>query len=187
MKFTYNSRIIKHLGSELITSDEIALTELLKNSYDAHAQNISIQFLSSIGNLDESRMLISSVHPDIVNTISECDTGYNILLIEDNGSGMDRRTLTKGFFDIGTDIKVNEKNSLGKNDNIILGEKGIGRLSAQRIGPILIIETKHKDSDDIYCIEIEWEKFINNQTEEAPELTINDTSGDSYTRLEMVS
>lgn len=38
MKFTYNPRVIKQLGTELITSDSVAIIELIKNSYDAKHQ-----------------------------------------------------------------------------------------------------------------------------------------------------
>ena len=33
MKFDYNSRIVEQLGAELITSAEMAISELMKNSY----------------------------------------------------------------------------------------------------------------------------------------------------------
>ena len=34
-KIVIDSRIIKHLGSDLITSSDVAVTELVKNSIDA--------------------------------------------------------------------------------------------------------------------------------------------------------
>lgn len=37
-----NPRIIKHLGKDLITTSDVAVVELIKNSLDAKAQNIKL-------------------------------------------------------------------------------------------------------------------------------------------------
>ncbi len=58
MKFSYNARIIKHLGYELVTSDEGAITELIKNSYDAKASQVKIQCISSKSNLSVKQAII---------------------------------------------------------------------------------------------------------------------------------
>ena len=57
MKFTYNPRIIRQLGTELITSDSIALSELIKNSFDAKANRVDTRFLDSIDNLNRSTLI----------------------------------------------------------------------------------------------------------------------------------
>ena len=40
-KIVIDPRVIKHLGRDLITSPEVAVIELLKNSIDAKAKNIN--------------------------------------------------------------------------------------------------------------------------------------------------
>ena len=42
--FTISARTLLHLGSELITSDEIALYELIKNSFDAGSSYVDVNF-----------------------------------------------------------------------------------------------------------------------------------------------
>ena len=39
-KIEIDPRVIKHLGSDLITSSDVAITELIKNSIDAHSKNV---------------------------------------------------------------------------------------------------------------------------------------------------
>ncbi|WP_419699043.1 sensor histidine kinase [Mucilaginibacter sp. NFX135] len=181
MKFSYNSRIIKHLGYELITSDEVAITELIKNSYDAKATVVNIQFISSISLLINTKGLqpIPQKVLDILNDIKP----FGIIILEDNGKGMDYENLTKGFFEVGSTLKVDEKISAGENDPIILGDKGIGRLAAQRISPVLLVETKVGGKADINVVQVEWEDFFKSKEADAPEFTIPTELKNSYTRL----
>ncbi|MFW1678288.1 hypothetical protein ACFVYJ_10985 [Pontibacter sp. JAM-7] len=41
--FKVSARALRHLGAELITSDDIALYELIKNSFDAKSENVTIK------------------------------------------------------------------------------------------------------------------------------------------------
>lgn len=51
MRFTINTRVLEHLGRELITSDEVAIVELIKNSYDANAPEAFIHFIDNPSDL----------------------------------------------------------------------------------------------------------------------------------------
>lgn len=187
MKFTYNPRIIRHLGYELITSDEIALTELIKNSYDARATKVNLQLLSSFEHLDE-KILGEPLPEELRNILSKYDS-KGILLVEDNGTGMNKDVLRKGFFEVGSTLKKEEKtknNYSEENDSIILGDKGIGRLAAQRIAPTLIVETIEEETSEINIVEINWDEFISNKDYDAPELTSNCVKSSGYTRLWMI-
>lgn len=180
MKFSYNARIIKHLGYELITSDEVAITELIKNSYDAKASKVNIQFLSNIKNLSK-KILLQPVPEEVINVIQHNEFG--LILIEDNGSGMSYETLQNGFFEVGGTLKKEEKQKASDEAQIILGEKGIGRLAAQRISSEMIVETAVKDSSHINFVKVKWEDFINSSSAEAPEYTCSTINKKSYTRL----
>lgn len=79
MKFTYNPRIIRQLGTELITSDSIALSELIKNSFDAKANRVDIRFLDSIDNLNRST-LINPLPAIVEQAIKE--TGSNFIILK---------------------------------------------------------------------------------------------------------
>ena len=50
MKITISPRVIKHLGKDLITSSEVAVVELIKNSIDAKARNINLRIYDSLPN-----------------------------------------------------------------------------------------------------------------------------------------
>ncbi|MES2670653.1 MAG: sensor histidine kinase [Pseudomonadota bacterium] len=53
--FSVAARTLIHLGAELITSDEVALNELIKNAFDAESPRVRIDFHVSLGQtkLDE--------------------------------------------------------------------------------------------------------------------------------------
>lgn len=183
MKFTYNSRIIRHLGYELITSDAIALTELIKNSYDAKADTVLINYYDSVENIapnDFDRPIDILISYQL-----EKMKPSGILIIEDNGKGMDSNTLKKGFFEIGSTVKWEEKKSQSEGDDtIILGDKGIGRLASQRISPILIVETYDSEKKEINIVIVEWSKFFDGSNDyDAPEYKIENQSRVPYTRL----
>ena len=154
VKMKINPRIIEHLGNDLITSASVAIVELIKNSIDAHSDRVNIQFFDSIENVKRNDKLLVPLDFDIVSLLErECKT-FDILLIEDIGIGMNEVQLQEGFFNIGTDIKL-------KNDEkIYLGEKGIGRLAAQRLGKKLILETASQDDITRKIVVIDWNELI---------------------------
>ena len=47
-KIVIDPRVIKHLGRDLITSPEVAVIELLKNSIDAKAKNINLRLYNGL-------------------------------------------------------------------------------------------------------------------------------------------
>ncbi|PKO92574.1 MAG: histidine kinase [Betaproteobacteria bacterium HGW-Betaproteobacteria-1] len=71
-KFDVAARTLIHLGSELITSDEIAIHELIKNSFDAGSPRVSVKFmvLFSIELIDKCKKLLLVANP-IKNPIEE--------------------------------------------------------------------------------------------------------------------
>jgi len=75
VRFSVDAGVIDRLGSELVARQETAVSELVKNSYDADATKVNIKFENS---------------DDIGGT----------LYIEDNGSGMNREQLINGFMRI---------------------------------------------------------------------------------------
>lgn len=183
MRFTYNSRIIRHLGYELITSDAIALTELIKNSYDAKADKVLINYFNGIQMLNPNDF-DSPINSLISNELIKINP-LGILSIEDNGKGMDYETLKKGFFEIGSNLKSHEKRNQSDNDDtIILGDKGIGRLASQRISPILIVESCDHKTKEVNVVIVKWSEFFSgNDNYDAPEFKIENQNIGSYTRL----
>ena len=135
--FAITPRVIAHLGEDLIKNENIALVELVKNSYDAQATFCEIEFFF-IG--DE----LSKV------------------TITDDGIGMDLNTVENAWLVIGTDNKKKqlEHPSTGR---LPLGEKGIGRLGVHKLGRKIRVQT-HKYGHNEVLIDIDWTKLANAQS-----------------------
>ncbi|GIP22905.1 ATP-binding protein [Paenibacillus sp. J22TS3] len=185
MKFTFNSRVIEHLGSDLITKDEIAITELVKNSYDAEAEEIRLHFIENpVTHNFES--FLRPIGNQLLEKIKKKSNDQQIVIIEDNGIGMNQEDLQNGFFTIGTDIKKKQKNEKKINSRMPLGEKGIGRLAAQRLSKVLFIETTKLDMNSTLLIMIDWDRLIStNSRIDELELEVQqfEKSSTNYTRL----
>ena len=59
--FSVSARTLIHLGAELITSDEIAIYELIKNSFDAGSKRVKINFIIAlpIRNIEKVRSILN--------------------------------------------------------------------------------------------------------------------------------
>jgi len=115
VNFKVDLNLLLELGEELISKDEIAVSELVKNSYDADA------------------------------TVVEVSIQNGSITIADNGNGMNMDTVQNSWLVIGTSFKRrNTKSPMGRR---VLGEKGIGRLSAFRLGNSLLMKTRSEGND----------------------------------------
>lgn len=81
LRFTTDAGLIDRLGRELVGRQETALIELVKNSFDADAQNVTV-------------------------TLER-----HALVIEDDGTGMTREELIAGFLRLASTLKVSEPRS----------------------------------------------------------------------------
>ncbi|MBS1519878.1 MAG: ATP-binding protein [Bacteroidetes bacterium] len=186
MKFEYSPRILAQLGTELITSDEVAFTELLKNAYDAKATVVNVHFLESIDKLDVAKLL-TPLPDDVLAAVKAASNKAPVIIIEDNGKGMDYNELQNGFFKVGSDLKEQQKRkdeNDGSTEKMILGDKGLGRLSSQRLAATLLVETSSKGEKDLLnLVTVNWSKFAKDLDEDAPELRIKKLTSLPYTRL----
>lgn len=119
--FKPRARLLKLLGEELIGSQHLALFELIKNAYDADADNVVI----NIHNIDNMKSTIIS--------------------IKDNGCGMTLDTIRNSWLEPGTDRKekmVENRIYTEKYHRLPLGSKGVGRFAAYKLGNIVTLYTK---------------------------------------------
>jgi len=108
VRFTVDAGHINRLGRELVARQETAVSELVKNAYDADAATVKLSFEDTI------------------------QLGGR-LTISDNGNGMDRQQLIDGFMRLSSTDKVsNPISPIYKRKRA--GRKGIGRFAAQRLG-----------------------------------------------------
>lgn len=133
------ARVVIQLGEQLIENEVAALLEIIKNSYDADANNVFIE----------------------INTVSSTNLGQGFITIRDNGNGMNKDQIKNGFLLIST-INKTEKSGSKRHDRVPLGEKGVGRLSTQRLATFLNLRTKGWQRDEEYLLSIDWNKFHEN-------------------------
>ena len=131
-------RAIEAMGASLVTNDNVAVLELVKNAYDAFAYNVNIIFSH-----DNSKITII-----------------------DDGVGMTLEEIAKSWATISTTYKVDNK-CIERNGvkRIVSGNKGLGRLSASRLGGKLTLITKAENSPFLKTVFI-WEDFYKQENPE---------------------
>lgn len=118
MKLTASARLIMQLGEQLIEDELVALLELIKNAYDADANNVDV----------------------VIDTDTVTPYGTGRIEIKDDGNGMIPSIVRNSFLRLSTSFKEEEKSSIYYHRRV-LGKKGIGRLSFQRLGNYITVET----------------------------------------------
>lgn len=133
VRFSVDAGVIDRLGTELVARQETAVSELVKNSYDADARIVTLKFEDS-------------------------DSIGGTLVIDDDGLGMTKEQLVNGFMRISSTDKL--RNPLSERYNRKRsGQKGIGRFAVQRLGEKLTITTQTKGSEKALELTIEWKKY----------------------------
>ena len=134
VKIRPSSNLIDSIGKNLIIDEISAIVELIKNSYDADAENVFIKFYQE---------------------------GANLLIeIKDDGNGMSFSTVENNWMVPATDYKKKNKYS-SKKKRRVLGEKGLGRYSVGILGNFLALETIKNSKKTL--LKIEWDKIKNFQ------------------------
>lgn len=135
--FRPRARLLLQLGDQLIRSENIALLELVKNSYDADANTVSV----SMNSIDDKRK--------------------GSIIIQDDGVGMDADIVRNVWMEPGSDYKeklFKAGKRTPKYKRLPLGEKGIGRFGAHRLGNKIELITRKAGHDEV-AIKIDWTDF----------------------------
>lgn len=100
---------------------------------------------------------------DFVQCLDTCYDEHNSIEIVDSGSGMSLSEITTNFLTLGTPARKREVDRILTHggSKIPLGEKGIGRLSAMRLGQRLKLETARAEDARVNILEIDWRRFEN--------------------------
>lgn len=107
---------------------------------------------------------IARNHKELASCLQQAQAKYNTITISDSGIGMSIDDLQHNFLVIGTASRKRDVEAAlkrGDRDTPYLGEKGIGRLSAMRLGEYLRVETARKEDTHLNTLEINWEEFAN--------------------------
>ena len=139
LQFRVSAELKNILGRDLITSPDIAILELVKNSYDAHATKVEITF----------------------------DDDY--IAIADNGKGMSKDDLINKWLFVAYSAKsdgTEDKSYRSKFKRHYAGAKGIGRMSCDRLARNLTLTTRSAEENKTEVLHVDWSVFeINKQTE----------------------
>lgn len=145
ISFATRARTIDHLGREQIADCPTAISELWKNAYDAYARNVELHIF---------------------------DGKEPVAAIYDDGHGMNYEEFVGKWLVVGTEAKfenstIPDEDRLGLEPRLRQGHKGIGRLSAANLGPVLLVVSKRKKHDFIAAL-LDWRIFEN------PFINLND-------------
>lgn len=122
--FKAHARLLTMLGEQLIKNERIALVELVKNSYDADATLVTVDF-QDFG--EDFAVREGSA-----------------IVITDNGSGMDAEVVSTVWMNPATPSKAITKAKTPKTQlgRVLQGEKGIGRFATFKLGRQVCLTTR---------------------------------------------
>ncbi len=147
--FRISAAVVKQLGEELVSDELTAIMELVKNSYDADADWVKIT-INTTSPLND---------PDLK---FKGQPGY--IIIEDNGTGMDDDDIIDKWLFISVSHKreMKLKGETTNKERTPLGDKGLGRLSTQRLGNILEMFTGISGATQQHHVAFDWRNFAEN-------------------------
>ena len=130
LPFTVDAELLRELGERLVGKPHIALAELIKNSYDADATQVTIKFLPN----------------------EDC------IEVSDDGHGMDFSAFRDSWMRIGTTHKrARRSKNLGRQ---MTGSKGVGRLAVQFLANRMTIRTVPEGSGEWLEAKVSWEEAV---------------------------
>jgi len=135
--FQPRARLLLQLGDKLIKNENVALLELIKNSYDADAKKVVLK-LENIADSKSGRI-------DII----------------DDGEGMNLKIIEDVWLEPGSDYKAQllaKNQRSAKYKRLPIGEKGIGRFGVHKLGNKIELVSRMEGQDEVVVI-IDWNKF----------------------------
>ena len=113
LQISFSHSILEHLGVNLYSNVPAVLAEVVANSWDADAENVSV----------------------------DIDPAGDRIVITDDGSGMTRDEVIDRFLNIGYQKRIVEGNRTKKKNRLIMGRKGVGKLSVFAIAERIEVHT----------------------------------------------
>lgn len=191
LRLEVHPSVVFKLGADLITDDMQALIELIKNSYDADATRVRViidthtRFDPVTGEVRDDPSIASpddlpdketSQQEDAIDAGREesaplpedADIAPYLLgsiTIVDDGVGMDLDRVRRGWLTVSLSEKqaMKAKGETTKKDRTPLGDKGLGRLGAQRLGGQMIMTTVRSSDGDTPAnplrVTMNWNEF----------------------------
>ena len=156
VRFRVSASVLTRLGEELITDSTQALLELIKNAYDADARTVTVDINTTlVTELPSAGIAPSPSENDIPSDpieggqASGAGNGHGKPLvgyvrISDTGHGMDAEAIRQGWLTLSASPKqeVKRRGETTAGKRVPLGDKGLGRLGAQRLGDLVRLRTR---------------------------------------------
>lgn len=156
LHFDVSTGLKRVLGRELITDDEVAIFELVKNSFDAGADSVQLYF------------------------------GDGKIVIADNGSGMSYEDLTDKWLFVAysskrTDRSADDFRNIAAGRRHYAGSKGIGRFSSDRLGEEVVIQSRPKGrAKTVHRLTVDWELFEKDAKEHFEKVPVRYAEQDAF-------
>ena len=143
LKWRFDVSTFRLIGRDLITDRVTALFELVKNCYDANAQNVNVIF-ENVG----------------------AGKKQAIIRVEDDGYGMSFEDIRDKWMVIGTSSKRARPYSPEPFNRRCVGEKGIGRFAVDKLGDKVSVITKKEGTEKWLRVDIDWTSYYTETEEE---------------------
>lgn len=157
LHFDVSTGLKRVLGRELITDDEVAIFELVKNSFDAGANSVHLHF------------------------------SENSIVVADNGSGMSYDDLTNKWLFVAYSSKRSLRSeddfrNIAAERRHYAGSKGIGRFSSDRLGKEVTVQSRPKRSlkRHINRLTVDWARFDKNDIEHFDKIPVTYSETDAF-------
>lgn len=174
--FRPKARLLQLLGDELIGNSRLAVFELVKNAYDADANKVVIRLeLASKNELD-----LSNGNPTVRDV---CMKHKSQITVTDDGEGMTLDVLRSVWLVPGDDHRRQDRlasRRTARHQRLPLGEKGLGRFAAHKLGNRITLITRAQDAKE-FVVDIDWNKLVSRPyLDEAP-VTIRQRQPEEFT------
>lgn len=159
LHFTTNAKLGQLIGRELITNNIAAVFELIKNSYDAFATEVTIELKDFDIQEEDVKDIKKASKSD-----KRISNDQSAIIISDNGKGMTKKEIKDRWMVIGTTSKENiiREETVRRSKRIariINGEKGIGRFGCDRLGAVLNMISVGGDGEERNLLTVNWDEF----------------------------
>jgi len=155
LNFTVSAGLKRIIGRDLIVSDFVAVFELVKNSFDAHAKNVLLAFED------------------------DC------IWVIDDGKGMTYQDLVDKWLFVAYSAKkdgTEDKDYRGQKQSsgAFAGNKGVGRFSCDRLGAHLTMQSKTQSAQKIEALDVDWDRFEGNDKDHFIKIPVQHSSAPSF-------
>ncbi|MDO8971659.1 MAG: ATP-binding protein, partial [Saprospiraceae bacterium] len=155
LNFKVSSGLKRIIGRDLIVSDFVAVFELVKNSFDAHAKNVHLIFEDSY------------------------------IWVIDDGKGMSYQDLIDKWLFVAYSAKKDgseDKDYRGQKHGAgaFAGNKGVGRFSCDRLGGALTLQTKASPTSKVEILDVDWDKFEDNDKNQFAQIPVRHSNSEGF-------